>query len=81
MIDRYQRAYVDFFEDRLVEYGYDWKRLVLDYMCEGKEPLINGITNGGIHATSCDLKYPTRKSGIIITTQHMIAVDRKYQLC
>lgn len=43
---RYQRAFVDYFEDQLVQYGYDWKQLVHDYMFEGKEPLINSMISG-----------------------------------
>lgn len=44
---RYQRAYVDFFEDELaLKYGYDWKRLLEEYLCTGKEPLINGVIAG-----------------------------------
>lgn len=40
---RYQRAYVDFFEDELVRYGYDWKRVVHEFLFSGKEPLINSV--------------------------------------
>ncbi|GAD97228.1 hypothetical protein NFIA_069170 [Paecilomyces variotii No. 5] len=39
----YQRAYVDFFEDELVRYGYDWKQVVHEFLFSGKEPLINSI--------------------------------------
>ncbi|KAI9756167.1 MAG: ER membrane complex subunit 3 [Chaenotheca gracillima] len=43
---RYQRAYVDFFEDELVQYGYDWKKLAEDYLFSGKDPLINNVISG-----------------------------------
>ncbi|KAI9831886.1 MAG: hypothetical protein M1819_004608 [Sarea resinae] len=43
---RFQRAYVDFFEDQLVRYNYDWQSIVHDYLFNGKEPLINGIVGG-----------------------------------
>lgn len=43
---RYQRAYVDFFEDQLVLHGYDWKRVLNKYLLEGKEPLINCLIAG-----------------------------------
>ncbi|TDZ53106.1 Questin oxidase [Colletotrichum trifolii] len=44
---RYQRAYVDFFEDALALHcGYDWKKVVKQYMLEGREPLINGLIGG-----------------------------------
>lgn len=40
----YQRAYLDFFEDQLVEYGYDWRCVVLDYMFRVDQPLVTGVT-------------------------------------
>lgn len=43
---RYQRAFVDFFEDQLVAFGYDWKALVAHYMYDGKQPLINSVVSG-----------------------------------
>jgi hypothetical protein len=44
---RYQRAYVDFFEDALVmEFAYDWKKVVNKYMFQGRSPLVNGLIGG-----------------------------------
>ena len=43
---RYQRAYVDFFEDQLVLNGYDWRRVLGEYLFTGKEPLINCMIAG-----------------------------------
>lgn len=44
---RYQRAYVDFYEDELVlKFGYDWKKVVEEYLFSGKQPLINGLIAG-----------------------------------
>ena len=44
---RYQRAYVDFYEDELaLKYGYDWKKVADEYLFNGKEPLINGLIGG-----------------------------------
>jgi hypothetical protein len=44
---RYQRAFVDFFEDELaLKFGYDWKRVAEEYLFSGKEPLINGVVAG-----------------------------------
>lgn len=40
---RYQRAFVDFFEDELVHFGYDWKQVVSKYLFSGKEPVFNAI--------------------------------------
>ncbi|KAL8329565.1 hypothetical protein RB597_005026 [Gaeumannomyces tritici] len=43
----YQRAYIDFFEDNLAfDHAYDWKKVVAEYMFEGKEPLVNGLIGG-----------------------------------
>ncbi|KAL8952955.1 MAG: hypothetical protein Q9222_001174 [Ikaeria aurantiellina] len=43
---RYQRAYVDFFEDQLVLHGYDWRKVLDEYLFKGKEPLINNLISG-----------------------------------
>ncbi|KAI0404981.1 cell cycle checkpoint protein RAD17 [Xylaria palmicola] len=44
---RYQRAFVDFFEDALVmRHNYDWKKVVGEYMFGGKEPLVNCLISG-----------------------------------
>ena len=44
---RYQRAYVDFFEDALaLRHAYDWKHVVDEYMYGGEEPLVNGLIGG-----------------------------------
>jgi len=45
----YQRAFVDFFEDRLVQHGYDWKDLLDVYLFEGERPLVNGLVCGLAH--------------------------------
>jgi len=43
---RYQRAFVDFFEDQLVQHGYDWRDLLKAYLFEGEKPLINNMICG-----------------------------------
>ena len=43
---RYQRAFIDFFEDELVENGYDWRKVIDAYLLQGKEPLINNVVAG-----------------------------------
>ena len=43
---RYQRAFIDFFEDQLVTKKYDIEDLVDEFMFRGKEPLINGLISG-----------------------------------
>jgi len=40
---RYEKAFVDFFEDELVRFGYDWKQVVEEYLFSGKEPVFNSI--------------------------------------
>jgi hypothetical protein len=51
---RYQRAYVDFFEDNLASSTYcsDWKKVVEKYMFQGKEPLVNDLIGGGAYSPS-----------------------------
>ncbi len=43
---RYQRAFIDFFEDQLVSKHYDLKELLDEFLLGGKEPLINGLISG-----------------------------------
>ena len=44
---RYQRAFVDFYEDELaLKYGYDWKKVAEEYLFSGKQPLIHGFIGG-----------------------------------
>jgi hypothetical protein len=50
---RYQRAYVDFFEDKLaLKFGYDWKKVVEEYVFSGEEPLVNGLIGGRKYPSS-----------------------------
>ncbi len=50
---KYQRAYVDFFEDELaLKFGYDPKSVMEEYLFCGKEPLINGIIGGRMFLNS-----------------------------
>ncbi|MBE3044456.1 questin oxidase family protein [Candidatus Bathyarchaeota archaeon] len=43
----FQRAYVDFFEDQLVmDYSYDWKKLVEHYIFHDKNRLVYGLFGG-----------------------------------
>ncbi|KAM5355952.1 hypothetical protein ACJ41O_002598 [Fusarium nematophilum] len=44
---RYQRAYVDFFEDKLVmRFHYDWRQEMDHYLFAGDEPLFHGLIGG-----------------------------------
>ncbi|KAH0564938.1 hypothetical protein GP486_001677 [Trichoglossum hirsutum] len=43
---RYQRAFIDYFEDELVRFGYDWKKVLAEYLLKGREPLIHGLVSG-----------------------------------
>jgi hypothetical protein len=47
--NRYQRAFIDFFEDELVQYNYDWKALLNAYLFEGNEPIANNLLSGLAH--------------------------------
>jgi hypothetical protein len=42
-MNRYQKAFVDFFEDEMVRLGYDWKQVVAEYLFSGDEPIFNSI--------------------------------------
>lgn len=43
----YQRAFLDFYEDKLVlKYSYDWKQELAEVLTEGDEPLINCLMGG-----------------------------------
>lgn len=42
----YQRAFVDFFEDQLVQKRYEWREVLEEFLYGGKQPLINGIISG-----------------------------------
>lgn len=55
----YQRAFIDFFEDQLVQEGYDWRALVDEFLYEGKEPLINNIICG---RKRCPLLSPYKQT-------------------
>ncbi len=55
---RYQRAYVDFFEDALaLGRTYDWKKVVEEFMFHGNEPLVNGLIGGRKCLTSSIRRY------------------------
>ncbi|TGJ87477.1 hypothetical protein E0Z10_g1243 [Xylaria hypoxylon] len=44
---KYQRAFVDFFEDSLaMKHNYNWKKVVEEYLFGGKEPLVNCLIGG-----------------------------------
>lgn len=47
---RYERAFVDFFEDELVLKGYDWKKVVVDYAFTGENPLGKCLISGRMSA-------------------------------
>lgn len=43
----YQRAYVDFFEDKLaMDFAYDWKKVLDHYLFAGEDPLFHGLIGG-----------------------------------
>jgi hypothetical protein len=46
MRTRYQRAFIDFFEDQLVSNRYNLREILDEYLLGGKEPLVNGLISG-----------------------------------
>lgn len=42
----YQRGFLDFFEDHLANFSYDWKKVTSHFLFKGKEPLINAVIGG-----------------------------------
>jgi hypothetical protein len=56
---KYQRAYIDFFEDILAShaYSYDWKKVVSKYMFQGDEPLVNGLIGGRMLTSLSDAPH------------------------
>lgn len=48
-LSRYQRAFVDFFEDQLVFRRYNVEEVLEEYLLGGKHPLINGMISGLAH--------------------------------
>ncbi|KAI9819484.1 MAG: hypothetical protein M1827_006932 [Pycnora praestabilis] len=74
---RYQRAFVDFYEDELVLNGYDWRKVVSEYLFSGSEPLVNNLICGLGHPLihlgyAYELSNPTLaiESLVIISTSH-----------
>ena len=49
-VTRYERAFVDFFEDELVLNGYDWKKVVVDFAFTGENPLGKCLISGRMSA-------------------------------
>lgn len=46
---QYQRAYVDYFEDKVVmEHSYDWKQLLQRFLFNEDEPLFHGLIGSRI---------------------------------
>lgn len=58
LLVRYQRAFVDFFEDELVLNGYDWRKVLDKYLFNGKEPLANGLIAGRTFKLSLKVSWP-----------------------
>ena len=44
---KYQRAFLDFYEDELaLKYDYNWKEVVHEYLFTGEHPLVNSLISG-----------------------------------
>lgn len=49
---RYQRAFVDFFEDKFVmRFKYDWRQEMEHYLFTGDEPLFHGLIGGRMYTS------------------------------
>lgn len=54
---RYERAYLDFFEDEnALKFDYDWKNLVEDYLFSGDQPLFHGLISGRMSLNLRDVR-------------------------
>lgn len=59
---RYQRAFIDYFEDKLaMEFAYDWKKEVQHFLFSGQKPLFHALLDGR-------MKSPSRNSFLLNLT-------------
>lgn len=66
---RYYKAYIDFFEDELaLNFAYEWKEVVNEYMFGGDKPLINGVV-GGLGHPLIHLAYAYELNSHTIATE------------
>ncbi|KAJ5632903.1 hypothetical protein N7490_009242 [Penicillium lividum] len=42
-LSRYEKAFVDYYEDELVRLSYDWKEVINQYLFSGEQPIFNSI--------------------------------------
>lgn len=50
---RYQRAFIDYFEDKLaMEFAYDWKKEVQHFLFSGTKPLFHALLDGRMRSPS-----------------------------
>ncbi|KAF4308423.1 hypothetical protein GTA08_BOTSDO04631 [Botryosphaeria dothidea] len=68
---RYQRAYMDFFEDQLPRYGHDWKAMTEAYLFKGPNPLINNVICGLGHSL-IHLGYAYELSSRTVATEALV---------
>lgn len=63
---RYQRAYVDFFEDELaLKHDYDWKTVAREFLFEGENPLINCVISGRMYPRAGNWRLLTLQLAIL----------------
>lgn len=74
--DRYQRAFVDFFEDQLVASKYRLKELLDEFLLGGKEPLINGLVSG----RKCMLRACMHMANVWAVAHPLIHLGYAYEL-
>ncbi|KAI9769626.1 MAG: hypothetical protein M1840_003863 [Geoglossum simile] len=70
---KYQRAFIDFFEDELVRFDYDWKKVLAEYLLNGPEPLIYGLI--------CGLGHPLIHLGYAYELDNSVLAIEALGLC
>ncbi|KAM0446647.1 hypothetical protein ACHAPV_003071 [Trichoderma viride] len=75
---RYQRAFVDYFEDKLaMEFAYDWKKEVPQILFSGKKPLFHALLDGLGHPI-IHLGYAYEMDSKEIAMEALALVSVKY---
>jgi hypothetical protein len=76
-VSRYQRAFIDFFEDQLVSTRYHLEELLDEYLFGGKEPLINGLIAGRTYGSRIRGYYT---NSMFVVAHPLIHLGYAYEL-
>lgn len=55
---------MDFYEDELIRFNYDWKEVVAEYLFSGDEPVFNAVI--------ADCQFFTRKTPPFSAMEYML---------